>query len=192
MPFLPDTPLGQAIAVAILLVGAWAADRIAYRVILGVIRRMASRTKSTWDDRIIERKVFSRLAHTVPGVIVYYGIGPALGLSPADVLAQETTLAFGAALTQRVALAFIVSASLTPLRAQDPTPEPEVDRLDVELDRLEAEGEENAQDLLKEIRENMKTIERLLDRKDTGAETQATQVQTIERIEDLIEVLNKT
>ena len=39
------------------------------------------------DDRVIERKVFARLAHIVPAAIVYYGIGPVLGVTPAEAAA---------------------------------------------------------------------------------------------------------
>ena len=106
MPALPENWLGHIGAVAILLVVAWASDRITYRVFRGAIRRMAARTKSTWDDRIMERNVFSRLAHAVPAVVVYYGIGPALRVSPAAIVAGADSLAFTAGLTQRVALAF--------------------------------------------------------------------------------------
>ena len=109
MPALPDNWLGVIGAGAVLIVVAWALDRLTYRVFRGAIRRMAARTKSTWDDRIMERKVFSPLAHVVPAVVVYYGIGPALGVSQAAIVAGADSLAFTAGLTQRVALAFIVT-----------------------------------------------------------------------------------
>ena len=67
----------------------------------GAVRRVAARTRSTWDDRVIDRRVFSRLIHTLPGVIVYYGVGPALGQTPAEIVAGATTLAFAAAMTLR-------------------------------------------------------------------------------------------
>jgi miniconductance mechanosensitive channel len=43
-----------------------------------------------------------------PGLVIYYGIGPALGVSGAEITAGVSTTAFMAGLTQRVALAFIV------------------------------------------------------------------------------------
>jgi hypothetical protein len=45
---------------------------------------MASRTRSTWDDRLMERKIFSRLAHAIPGAIVYCGMGDS---SPSEAIA---------------------------------------------------------------------------------------------------------
>lgn len=111
MPQLPDNWIGSLLAVVVLLTVAWVADRLTSWVSRAVIRRIASRTRATWDDRLIERKVFSRLAHVVPGIIVYYGVSPTLGLTPAQVAAAETSLAFTAALAGRVALAFVVVAA---------------------------------------------------------------------------------
>ena len=116
MPSFGDSWVTMIGFPAILLVVAWVADWVTGRVLRGAIRRVAKRTTSTWDDRIIERKVFSRLAHAVPAVIIYYGIAPALGVSAAAALAAADPAAsvaadpaaFLAGLTERVALAFIV------------------------------------------------------------------------------------
>jgi len=83
----------------------------------GVVRRIAKRTASTWDDRLIERKVFTRIAHVVPALIVYYGIAPALGVSPEATADPTGTAAFLAALTQRVALSFVVIAVVMAISA---------------------------------------------------------------------------
>ena len=83
----------------------------------------------------------------------------------------------------------------SPLWSQDPTPPspelecPAVDKLDVELDRQEKGV---AGKLLDEIQDNMREVERLLARKETGALSQARQVEAIEQIEKLIVEMNKT
>jgi miniconductance mechanosensitive channel len=46
--------------------------RIAKNIILHMLKTAASRTKSNWDDIIIERKVFDRLAYLVPAYIFYW------------------------------------------------------------------------------------------------------------------------
>ena len=93
------------------------ADWLTTRMIRGTVRRVASRTKSTWDDRIIERKVFARLAHVVPAILAYYGIGLALGVTAGDIASltdpsildpAPRAVILLATLVQRVALAFIV------------------------------------------------------------------------------------
>ena len=102
---------------------AWAANVVARRVFLGLVHRVASRTRSTWDDRLIERRVFHKLANVAPALVTYVGIGWALGVGP-DMLAegpavdlQETIregLALaGAILVRRVSLAWVVIALTT-------------------------------------------------------------------------------
>lgn len=106
-----------------LIVLAWVTNVVARRMILGLVHRVASRTKSTWDDRIIERRVFHQLAKVAPALVTYAGIGWALGVGP-DVLAgapavdlQPTTwegfMLAGATLVRRVSLAWVVVALTT-------------------------------------------------------------------------------
>ena len=74
-----------------------------------------------------------------------------------------------------------------------PKPENDPDPLDAEVDRLDTEGIGSEMDeiarLTREIQENMKKIEKLLDQKNTGETTQATQTSTIEQIDKLIELV---
>lgn len=100
-------PIQLAMTLALLLV-AMISHRLTVRLLRQVLRRAVSRTKSTWDDRLIERNVFARLANAVPAIVLYYGIGPGLGLTPAEVLSGADTLAMLGLLTQRVSLSVIV------------------------------------------------------------------------------------
>ena len=111
---------GGLVALTIL---AWAANLVTRRVFLGLVHRLASRTRSTWDDRISERRVFHRLANVAPALVTYGGIAWALGVGPgtlADVAAadlqstsQETLMLAGATLVRRVSLAWVVVALTT-------------------------------------------------------------------------------
>lgn len=110
-PLLPLPSGWPAIAVAVagLVAVAWVANWAASRILTGAVRRVASRTRSTWDDRLIERNVFARMAHVVPALVIYAGIGPALGLAGVNVAAADA----GAAAVlwiavQRVCLTFVV------------------------------------------------------------------------------------
>ena len=102
---------------------AWAANVVARRVFLGLVHRVASRTRSTWDDRLIERRVFHKLANVAPALVTYVGIGWALGVGP-DMLAEgpavdlqatsrEGLALAGAILVRRVSLAWVVIALTT-------------------------------------------------------------------------------
>ena len=102
---------------------AWATNVVARRVFLGLIHRVASRTQSTWDDHLIERRVFHRLANVAPALVTYSGIGLALGVAP-DALAEgppvdlqstswEALVLTGATLVRRVSIAWVVVALST-------------------------------------------------------------------------------
>jgi miniconductance mechanosensitive channel len=53
---------------------AFLADWVMKRVIIGSIARLVRRSKNTWDDVFVERKVFNRLAHLAPALIIYYAL----------------------------------------------------------------------------------------------------------------------
>jgi miniconductance mechanosensitive channel len=114
MAGLPENFLNIVGALVILVVVMGLSNWITTRVIRGTVRRISARTKSTWDDRIIERNVFARLAHVVPAVLAYYGITLALGVTPADIAGADAATAtpagliLVATLVQRISLAFIV------------------------------------------------------------------------------------
>lgn len=56
-------------------------------VINKIFKRIAERTASTWDDALIEHRVFQRMAFLVPGILIYQSISVTLddfpGLIPA-------------------------------------------------------------------------------------------------------------
>ena len=106
-----------------LILLAWVTNVVARRVFLGLVHRVASRTQSTWDNRIIERRVFHQLANVAPALVTYAGIGLALGVAP-DTLADgpavdlrsttwEALVLTGATLVRRVSLAWVVVALTT-------------------------------------------------------------------------------
>jgi miniconductance mechanosensitive channel len=104
---------------AVLALVAFSGKWLTTWVFRGLIRRIAARTKSTWDDYMIERNVLVRVSYIVPAVITYYGIGPALGVTPADITAavDPTALILTTLLVERVSLAFIVLAAVMALTA---------------------------------------------------------------------------
>lgn len=91
------------VGVAVLLAVAWVANLLAKGFFLTVLGRVARRTQSTWDDRLVERKVFHRLANVAPALVVYYGIEPVLGAGPATLVVQRVAVAW---IVLSVALAF--------------------------------------------------------------------------------------
>jgi len=59
----------------IIILLALLADFLTKRILVQSIRRIVARTKVKWDDILIKRRVFIRLAHLVPALILYYSAG---------------------------------------------------------------------------------------------------------------------
>ena len=66
-----------AIGILVVLVGAMVANLVAKRVLLRAVVKLAERTETNWDDVLTERRVFHRLAHIAP-VLVLYFFAPAM------------------------------------------------------------------------------------------------------------------
>ncbi len=77
--YLKNIKLGeQAVPFAIdvlflvgLLITAYLLNFIVKRIALAVVGRVVSKTANRWDDIILNRKVFDRLSHLVPALIIY-------------------------------------------------------------------------------------------------------------------------
>ncbi len=69
------------IGVQLLSVLAFAlvADVVAKRVLLRAVVGLAGRTDANWDDVVMERRVFHRLAHIAPALVVYFFAPSVLG-----------------------------------------------------------------------------------------------------------------
>jgi len=68
--------------VILTLILSYIAFKIAKRIILSILITAAKKTKSHWDDILIERKVFDRLAFLAPAYVMYFLIPLALDPYP--------------------------------------------------------------------------------------------------------------
>lgn len=50
---------------------AWITDWISRKVFLSLIQRIVRKSKTIWDDILLDKNVFSRLAHFTPAIVVY-------------------------------------------------------------------------------------------------------------------------
>jgi len=64
--------------VFIVLFLSWLANLIAKNVILSIVTRIVKKTSSTWDDIFLEQKVFTRLSHLAPALVIWFMAGWAL------------------------------------------------------------------------------------------------------------------
>ena len=93
----------QAGAVAAIVVVAFLVDRIAKRLLVRALSYVIKRTETQWDDVLLEKNVFSRLAHLAPAVVVHAMVPivfPGLG--------DE-----GGELIQQIVIAYVIVIAVT-------------------------------------------------------------------------------
>ena len=57
----------------LLVVVCMMANWLTKMVILRVVHKLVTRSKVLWDNHLMDRNVFTRLSHLVPGILLYYG-----------------------------------------------------------------------------------------------------------------------
>lgn len=68
-PLLP--PL---LGLAVLLLAAVIIDLVARRILVRAARRLAERSRVTWDDALVSHNVFGRLAQVLPALVVFLAV----------------------------------------------------------------------------------------------------------------------
>lgn len=109
---LADHPIIAAVlGVTLLAVVALIADLVAKRLLVRLLSGLAMRTRSTWDDALIEQRVFSHFAQCVPAVVVMIGAKwiPGIGDGTLHVI-ENVALAY-LALMITLALGALMSAA---------------------------------------------------------------------------------
>jgi miniconductance mechanosensitive channel len=61
---------------------AWLSDIITRKVIIVVITRLVAKTKTIWDDILLEKRVFNKLSHLAPALVLWYSVGHVLSDYP--------------------------------------------------------------------------------------------------------------
>jgi miniconductance mechanosensitive channel len=75
MPEGMEATIRTVIVAIIVLAVAILADIITRRIILSGIKRLVRKSKTQIDDILIERRVFHKIAHIVPGLLIYFTAG---------------------------------------------------------------------------------------------------------------------
>lgn len=74
LDWLPDEPFTRGLTgFAALCLLAWVVHRVVLGFALRVVQRVVERTDTTWDDSLLKRRVFHRLARVVPFSILQIG-----------------------------------------------------------------------------------------------------------------------
>lgn len=83
------------------------ANFVAKRLIVSVVKSLVSRSRTTWDDALVQRRVFSKLSHLAPALVLYTGMPLAL-----EGYGLLTSLHSSAALIYMILVAVLVFDSL--------------------------------------------------------------------------------
>ncbi|GAB6395117.1 MAG: mechanosensitive ion channel [Bacteroidales bacterium] len=59
------------VVLALIILFAFIADYILRVIVVGVFKHAAERTKNTWDDLIVSRKIIHKLLHIAPAFLIY-------------------------------------------------------------------------------------------------------------------------
>ncbi|MGA0332757.1 MAG: mechanosensitive ion channel family protein [Kiritimatiellia bacterium] len=76
-------PLQDVILGLLLLLTCVLANLVTKLVILRLVHKAVEKSPIRWDDQLMKRRVFTRLSHLVPGILLYYGalLFPSAGFS---------------------------------------------------------------------------------------------------------------
>jgi len=80
------------ISLIIMLSAAWIAYIFTNKVILRNIKRLIDKTRASWDNIFYDQKVFNRLSHLVPALIIYFGVTLVIPDFPRAVEAIQTVV----------------------------------------------------------------------------------------------------
>jgi miniconductance mechanosensitive channel len=98
------------VGIGLILLLALLSDLIARRVILTIIAKIVAKTENNWDDIILERKVFNRLSHLAPALVIFYSIGYALNDFPKiEIFLQDTVSIYMIIVTALVFNSFLLA-----------------------------------------------------------------------------------
>ncbi len=64
--------LARIIAITLVIVLSVIANYVAKRLILRGLSNIISRTKTKWDDILLKRKIFNKLSHFAPALVIYF------------------------------------------------------------------------------------------------------------------------
>ncbi|MBN2128314.1 MAG: mechanosensitive ion channel [Sedimentisphaerales bacterium] len=96
----------RVIAFLLMILAAYVANFIAKKLLLRAIRKLVERTKTVWDDMLVKRKVFNRLSHLAPALVIY-AMAPFVGEGSEKAIAT----------IQRIAMVYMAGVGLLVLDA---------------------------------------------------------------------------
>jgi miniconductance mechanosensitive channel len=96
-PWLPPV-----IVMGLLILAAAISNYVIRRGLVKFAHAFAGRSSVQWDDALKRRKVFHRISHVIPALVIYYGVG-LYGVGSGGYLPERLVT-----VTQNVALAYVI------------------------------------------------------------------------------------
>ena len=93
---------GWLVMVLALAILAWLANLVARTILVKGVARLVKRSQTTWDDALLHRKVFARLSHLAPAMVIY---------------AAASAFPTFEAIIQRLSLVYLIIAGLLVINA---------------------------------------------------------------------------
>jgi len=103
-----------ALAIAVMVV-AWLANFVTRTILLKTVEFVIRRSRVKWDDALLEHRVFSRLSHLVPALIIYATAG---WFGPAQVFLERISIVY-MALTGMLVFSAFLNAIVDVYRAHE-------------------------------------------------------------------------
>ncbi len=101
--------LASLIVILSIILASILLDIILKRIIIVSIRTYVRKTESEWDDIFLENKVFNRLAHIAPALLIYWTIGGALDMPVVVGIIKKISVVYVIIISLLVANSFINS-----------------------------------------------------------------------------------
>jgi len=83
------------------------ANFITKRIVLKLLSVYIKRNRFEWDDKLLERKVFQKLSHLVPGIIFYYSAGIYWAYPTVQLLIERASMIYALVVVMLVLSAFL-------------------------------------------------------------------------------------
>ena len=99
--------LARGIILVLIIILSFIANYLAKRFILRGLTSIVNRTKTQWDDAILHKRVFNRLAHLAPAIVIYLAIS-----IPLEGYDLAISLISGAALIYMIVMAILAIDAL--------------------------------------------------------------------------------
>lgn len=99
--------LGVTSTGVLLIIGAIIIDFIAKKIILKIVETLVRKSRTNWDDALVERKVFNHLAHIAPAIFIHAGSNTFASYTQFQTFVQTASMIFIAAMCLAVINAFL-------------------------------------------------------------------------------------